>query len=95
MVHPRLSTLLLITLAASIISLGAPWTSVATLGRIRLAVTVTTTMVAFIAAFATAVLAVVVHGTRGLWAILAAAPALFWPVFAVSIVSACSIYDCD
>jgi hypothetical protein len=42
------------------------------------------------------VLAIVVHRKRGLWVILAAVPALFWPAVVISFVAACSINgDCD
>jgi hypothetical protein len=95
MTHPRLATLLFITLLASLISLGMPWLSVASAGRIWLPVTATVAIIAFIAVFATTVLAVVVHRTRGLWVILAAVPALFWPAVAIIIIAACTMYDCD
>jgi hypothetical protein len=93
--HTRLGTLVLVTLLSSLISLAMPWVSVATLGQIRLAITATVALIALIVAFATAVLAIVVHRKRGLWVLLAAVPALFWPVAIISMVTACSIYGCD
>jgi hypothetical protein len=88
-IRPRLATLLFVTLAAALISLGLPWIGVGWLGRAA-------AIAAFVVAIATTALAVVVHRKRGLWAILAAVPALFWPAVAISFVANCSIYgDCD
>jgi hypothetical protein len=95
MTHPRLAKLLIVTLIASLISLGTPWISVATVGRIPVTATATVAVEALIVAFSTLIVALVAHRTRGLWVLLAAIPAFFWPVFAVSTVIACSIYDCD
>jgi ethanolamine transporter EutH len=89
MIRPGLATLLFVTLAAALISLGLPWISV---GRIGFAVA----FAAFVVAIATTALAIVVHRKRGLWTILAAIPALFWPAVAISFAATCSIYgDCD
>jgi hypothetical protein len=91
MTRPKLDTLLVITLAASLISFGFPWMS-GSVGRIRIGISIA----ALIVAFCTTVLAIVVHRKRGLWAILAAVPALFWPAVVISFVAACSINgDCD
>ena len=88
-IRPRLATLLFVTLAAALISLGLPWIGVGRIGRAA-------AIAAFVVAIATTALAVVVHRKRGLWAILAAVPALFWPAVAISFVANCSIYgDCD
>jgi hypothetical protein len=95
MTRPRLRTLFVVTLLSSLISVGMPWASVATLGQIRLAITAPVALIAFIVAFATTVLAIVVHRKRGLWVLLAAIPALFWPIAIISMVTACSIYGCD
>jgi hypothetical protein len=95
MTRLSLASLLIITLVASLISLGAPWLSVVTLGRVRLAIAVTVTIISFAVVLVTAAFAIAVHGRRGLWVTLAAIPALFWPAFAASIVTACSFTDCD
>jgi hypothetical protein len=88
-IRPRLATLLFVTLAAALISLGLPWIGVGRLGRAA-------AIAAFVVAIATTALAVVVHRKRGLWAILAAVPALIWPALAITFVAACSNYgDCD
>jgi hypothetical protein len=91
MARPKLDTLLVITLAASLISFGLPWMA-GSVGRIRIGISIATLIVAF----CTAALAIVVHRKRGLWVILAAVPALFWPAVVISFVAACSINgDCD
>jgi hypothetical protein len=95
MTRLSLANLLIITLTASLISLGAPWVSVVTLGRIRLAITFTITIISLAVVLVTAAYAIATHGRRGLWVTLAAIPALFWPAFAASIVTACSFTDCD
>jgi hypothetical protein len=74
MTRPKLDTLLFVTWTASTISFALSWLG-SLVGRIGLAVAI----VAFVVAIATTTLAIVVHRTRGLWAILAAVPALFWP----------------
>jgi hypothetical protein len=79
MTRPRLATLVCVTLLASLVSLGTPWISIYSLGRIRLSFTVIVSMIALIVASATAIAAVVFHGRRGLWTILAATPAFFGP----------------
>jgi hypothetical protein len=95
MTRPRLATLVCVTLLAALVSFGMPWISIYTLGRIRLLFTVMVSTIALIVAFAIAMAAIVFHARRGLWTILAAIPAFFWPVVAISIATACSIYDCD
>jgi succinate dehydrogenase hydrophobic anchor subunit len=91
MTHPRLETLLVAMLVASLISFGLPWMA-GSVGRIRIGVSIATLIVAF----CMTVLAIVVHRKRGLWVILAAVPALFWPAVVISFVAACSINgDCD
>jgi hypothetical protein len=95
MTRPRLATLVCVTLLASLVSLGMPWISIYTLGRIRMFFMVIVSVIALIVVSVTALAAVAFHGPRGLWTILAAIPAFFWPVVAISIVTACSIYDCD
>jgi hypothetical protein len=89
------ANLFFITLIASLISFGAPWISVRILGRIRLAIIVAVTGVAFVGAVATAVYAIAIHRKRGVWVTLAALPALFWPVFVASMVTSCWMSDCD
>jgi hypothetical protein len=42
-------------------------------------------MVSLLAAFATTVVAVIVHRRRGLWVALSALPALFWPTVTVTL----------
>jgi hypothetical protein len=91
----RLRLFLFVAALLSLVSLGAPWISILTAGRIRLASTTTVALISLIATFATTVAAVIVHKRRGLWVALAALPALFWPVLATSISAACSIEDCD
>jgi hypothetical protein len=93
--RPRLATFVYVTPLASLVSLGMLWMSIYTLGRVRLFFTVIVSMIALIVASATTIASVVFYGRRGLWTILAAIPAIFWPVVAISIVTACSIYDCD
>jgi hypothetical protein len=96
MSHPRFATSLIVTLIASLISFGMPWISVATVGRIPLAASAVVAAVAFIIAFSTTVVALFAHPRRRLWLVLAVIPALLWPVFAVSTVTACAFYvDCD
>ena len=91
MTRPKLDTLLFVTLAAALVSFGSPWVG-GLVGRIWFAIA----LAAFVVAIATAALAVVVHRKRGLWAILAAVPALIWPALAITFVAACSNYgDCD
>jgi hypothetical protein len=91
----RLRSFLSVAASLSLVSFGAPWISLLTAGRIRLAIPATVATISLIATFATIVLAVIVHKRRGLWVALVAFPALFWPVFATSIIVACSIEDCD
>jgi hypothetical protein len=93
--RPSLATLILVTLLLSLVSVVMPWLSVMTLGRLRLLVTGALAILALVAAFATAVYAILVHGRRGFWVLLAAVPALFWPTVTISIVTACTIEDCD
>jgi hypothetical protein len=95
MIRPSVRSLFLVTLLSSLISLGMPWASVATAGQIRLYFTATVAIIAFIVTFATTVLAIFVHRIRGLLVLLAAVPALFWPVAVISFATACSIYGCD
>ena len=91
MARPKLDALLVITLAASLISFGLPWMT-GSVGRIRIGISIATLIVAF----CTAVLAIFVHRKRGLWVILAAVPALFWPGIVISFVATCWINgDCD
>jgi hypothetical protein len=91
----RLRPFLFVAALLSLVSLAAPWISILTAGRIRLAITATVALISLIATFAATVAAVIVHKRRGLWVALMALPALFWPVFAASIRVACSIEDCD
>jgi hypothetical protein len=91
----RLRPFLFVAALLSLVSFGAPWISILTAGRIRLAVTATAALISLIATFATTVLAVIAHKRRGLWVALVALPALFWHVFATSISVACLIEDCD
>jgi hypothetical protein len=91
----RLRPFLFVAALLSLVSLVAPWISILTVGRIRLAITATVALISLIATFAATVAAVIVHKRRGLWVALTALPALFWPVLAVSIGVACSIEDCD
>jgi hypothetical protein len=91
----RLRRLLFVAALLSLASFGAPWISILTAGRIRLAITATVALISLIATLATTIVAVIVHKRRGLWIVLVALPALFWPVFATSIRVACSIEDCD
>jgi hypothetical protein len=95
MIRPRLRTLFVVTLLSSLISLGMPWASVATAGQIRLYFTAPVAIIAFVVAFATTILAIVFYRIRGLLVLLAAVPALFWPVAVISFATAYSIYCCD
>jgi hypothetical protein len=96
MSHPRFATLLIVTPIASLISFGMPWLSAATVGRIPLAASAVVAAVAFIIAFSTTVVALFAHRRRGLLVVFALIPALWWPIFAVSTVTACAFYvDCD
>lgn len=89
--RPKLDNLLFVTFVASLISFVMPWMA-GSVGRIKIGISIATLIVAF----CTAVLAIVVHRKRGLWVILAAVPALFWPAVVISFVAACSMYgDCD
>jgi hypothetical protein len=80
--RPKLDNLLFVTFVASLISFVMPWMA-GSVGRIRIGISIATLIVAF----CTAVLAIVVHRKRGLWVILAAVPALFWPAVVISFVA--------
>jgi hypothetical protein len=81
----RLRRFLFVAALLSLVSLGAPWISILTAGRMRLAITAKVALISLIAPFAATIVAVIVHKRRGLWVALAALPALFWPVLATSI----------
>ena len=91
----RLRPFLFVAALLSLASFGAPWISILTVGRIRLAITATVALISLIATLATTVVAVIVHKGRGLRVALLALPALFWPLFVISIRVACSFQDCD
>jgi hypothetical protein len=92
-VEPRLAALILGALLSSLVSLGMPLVSVMTVGQLRLTIAASVATVALFASFSIAVTATLVYRRRGLWAVLAAAPALFWPALEASFLVACALND--
>jgi hypothetical protein len=93
---PKLAPLVIAALIVSTIGFAIPWTMWSVNESIvSLKVTVAVELVALAVCLALNVVAILSHGKRALWVLLASAPIVFWPTWFIVIEVACFLSpDC-